>query len=357
MTLGLCMIVKDEGEVLERALSCARIFDETVVVDTGSRDGTREIARRFTDKVFDFEWKNDFAAARNFAFSKCGCDYLMWLDADDVVPPETAKGISRFARTANGEVDVVMMPYAVKTDVRGKPTFSFYRERIIKNGKNCVWRGRVHEAITPWGNIVKLPFPIVHAKPNTRSSGTRNLDIYESMKKDGVGFSARDTYYYARELYYNGRTELAASQFVEFLSNVDGLVANKIDACIMLSRCYAEKREYFAARAAVAQSFAYGPPTGEACCRLGELYVAENNFAAAAYWYGLAAKIKPNIENGAFVDIDCYGFIPYMWLTVCYDKLGDTQKAYRAFRAARKLKPDDRGVAFNERYFKNLGFE
>ena len=54
MTLGLCMIVKDEEEVLARCLdSCADAFDEIVVADTGSSDGPKEIAKRYTDKVFD----------------------------------------------------------------------------------------------------------------------------------------------------------------------------------------------------------------------------------------------------------------------------------------------------------------
>lgn len=90
-TLSVCMIVKNEEEVLSRCLASAVQFsDEVVVVDTGSVDKTKEIARQYTEKVYDFAWQDDFAQARNFAFSKGTCDYLMWLDADDVVTPETS---------------------------------------------------------------------------------------------------------------------------------------------------------------------------------------------------------------------------------------------------------------------------
>ena len=77
-TLSCCFIVKDEEKVLERILKVASEFaDEIVVVDTGSDDSTVEIAKKYTDKVFYFPWQDDFSKARNFAFSKASCEYLM----------------------------------------------------------------------------------------------------------------------------------------------------------------------------------------------------------------------------------------------------------------------------------------
>ena len=71
VSISLCMIVRNEEKVLGRCLSCVRGFaNEIIIVDTGSTDRTKEIAFSFTDKVYDFKWKDDFAAARNFAFSK-----------------------------------------------------------------------------------------------------------------------------------------------------------------------------------------------------------------------------------------------------------------------------------------------
>ena len=68
--LSLCMIVKNEEAVLKRCLSSVPFVDEIVVADTGSTDGTKEIAKEFTDAVYDYAWTDDFAAARNFSFSK-----------------------------------------------------------------------------------------------------------------------------------------------------------------------------------------------------------------------------------------------------------------------------------------------
>ena len=76
-TVSLCMIVKNEEKILARCLdSMAGLMDEIIIVDTGSTDATKEIAARYTDKVYDFTWVYDFAAARNFAFSLASMEYV-----------------------------------------------------------------------------------------------------------------------------------------------------------------------------------------------------------------------------------------------------------------------------------------
>ena len=65
------MIVKNEEAVLGRCLESIKdMVDEIIIVDTGSMDNTKNIAKRYTDKIYDFPWCDDFSAARNFAFSK-----------------------------------------------------------------------------------------------------------------------------------------------------------------------------------------------------------------------------------------------------------------------------------------------
>lgn len=357
MTLGLSMIVKNESEVLGRVLGAiSLVADEIVIVDTGSTDDTVAIARRYTDKVFSFEWADDFAAARNFALSKCTTDYWLWLDADDIVPAKTVAGISRFMRSADGTVDAVMLPYVVGKTADGKPAYSYYRERILKRKPEHAWSGLVHEAVAPVGNVVRLPLPIVHAKPSGRSNGTRNLDIYRKAVAHGTKLSPRETYYFARELYFNGLYAEAADKLREFIAG-DGFYVNKMDACILLSRCFRTAGDFDGAVECVLKSFSYGIPTGEGCCELGGLFLSRGDYTSAAYWYECAVRAKPDLGSGAFVDYECYGFNPLVWLTVCYDRLGDTKKAYRFHCRARKLRPGHPSIVANQAYFAGLGYE
>jgi glycosyltransferase involved in cell wall biosynthesis len=85
-TVSVCLIVKNEEAVLKRCLDSLKdIADEYVIVDTGSDDSTKEIASAYTDRIYDLEWTDDFAAARNYAFSKCSCDYIYSADADEML--------------------------------------------------------------------------------------------------------------------------------------------------------------------------------------------------------------------------------------------------------------------------------
>jgi glycosyltransferase involved in cell wall biosynthesis len=87
------MIVREEENNLPHCLESVRgLFDEIVVLDTGSSDRTIEIARSYGARVFDFVWVDDFAAARNAAPARARGDYAFWLDADDLIePPDRAK--------------------------------------------------------------------------------------------------------------------------------------------------------------------------------------------------------------------------------------------------------------------------
>ena len=92
ITVSVCMIVKNEERVLKRCLdSLAGLYDELIVVDTGSTDNTKKIASEYTDRIYDFEWVQDFSAARNYSLSFATCDYIYVADADEVIDEENRK--------------------------------------------------------------------------------------------------------------------------------------------------------------------------------------------------------------------------------------------------------------------------
>lgn len=355
-TISLCMIVKDEEKVLERCLdSVKECVDEIIIIDTGSRDRTREIAKRYTEKVYEFVWRDDFAAARNEAFSRAEMDYCMWLDADDVVTKENREKLAALKEGLDGDTDMVMMKYAVSEDADGRVLFSYYRERLIRNGRGFLWEGRVHEAIVPAGKILYSDIVITHRKMEA-GDGERNLRIYERMLQEGEALSGRSLFYYGRELMAHRRYPDAVRVLEEFLDG-EGWAENKIEACLNLADCFFASGQQKEGARALLRSFLYGNPRGEACFRLGRYFQEQDRWKQAIFWYETALEAKPEAENGGFIRWDYYGYLPEINLCVCYDRLGDTKRAYEYHLRARQHRPEAREVRWNEEYFQKKGMD
>ncbi len=351
VSVSLCMIVKNEEDVLERCLeSLAGAVDEIIIVDTGSVDHTREIAARFTDQIFDFPWQDDFSAARNESFSHASMDYCMWLDADDVLLEEDRNAFLVLKETLDPTVSVVMAPYHTGFDESGQVTFSYYRERLIKNRAGMRWAGAVHEAVTPVGSIQYAEFAVTHQKTRP-SDPDRNLRIYQAQLAAGTTLEPRQQFYYGRELYYHRRWEEALEVFERFLSEGRGWVENNIDACCHCAYCHKELGHDREALAALLRSFAYDCHRAEVCCEIGLWFFQREQYRQAAYWYALALTCARDDRRGGFVSPDCYGYLPCIQLCVCYDRLGDPSKAKEFNELAALFKPDSPAVLHNREIF------
>ncbi len=353
MTLSVCMIVKNEEDTLARCLDCIKdIADEIVIVDTGSSDKTVEIAGMFTKNIYHFAWIDDFAAARNFAFSKATMEYTMWLDADDVIDESNRAKLKALKVNLKPEVDMVMLKYDVAFDENGEPTYSYYRERIMKTANHYQWIGAIHEVIQQSGHVIHEEISIHHKKLHPTEKG-RNLRIFEKAVREGKQLDPRQQFYFARELYYNGRFEEAIEMFTKFLDAGNGWVENNISACKDLSMCHYAKNDEKAAIASLFRSFEFDLPRAEILCDIGLHYMRRGNFRTAAYWYHRALDCDRKAEDGGFFQPDCYGFVPSLQLCVCYDRMGNRQLAIEYNERAGAFKPNDRSYLYNKQYFEN----
>ena len=353
VSVSLCMIVKNEEDVLERCLkSAAELVDEIIIVDTGSTDRTKEIAARFTDKIFDFPWRDDFAAARNESFSHAAMDYCLWLDADDVLLEEDQEKFRALKEELDPGVSVVMAPYHTGFDGSGRVTFSYYRERLIKNRAGMRWDGAVHEAVTPLGKVLYADFAVTHRKTRP-SDPDRNLRIYQAQLDAGKTLEPRQQFYYGRELYYHQRWEEALAVFETFLAEGRGWVENCIDACCHCAYCREKLGQPERALAALLRTFAYDRPRAEVCCDIGRWFFRREQYRQAAYWYALALTCTRDDRRGGFVSPDCYGYLPCIQLCVCYDRLGDPSKAKEFNELAALFKPDSPAVLHNREWFRS----
>ena len=350
ITLSVCMIVKNEEDVLARCLDCVKQFaDEINIVDTGSSDKTKEIAKRYTDRVFDFEWCDDFSKARNFAFSKATKTYCMWLDADDVILEEDINKLNTLKETLDERVDIVMMKYHTGFDEYGKPTFSYYRERWIHNFRGYTWVGVIHEVIALYGKLQYEEIAVTHRKLHA-ADPMRNIRIFESRIKDGIQLDPREQFYYARELYYHGRYQAAFLTFDQFLKEGKGWIENNIDACQMMGYCAYQLHD-INPLTCFYRSFEYDIPRAELCCDIGRHFFDRNSYKQAIFWYEVALSCVRDDTSGAFVKEDCYGYTPSLQLCVCWWKLGNKEKAILYNEKAASFKPNSKEVLQNREYF------
>lgn len=350
------MIVKNEESVLERCLKHAHLcFDEIIIVDTGSTDNTKQIASKFTDKIFDFVWVNDFSKARNFAFSKASKDLVMWLDADDVLEENEAIKIRELANNFPDNVSSVRMLYYIDFDKFDNPTFSYYRERLFKRNANPIWIEPIHEYVFCAGNTIYKDIIIKHKKEKITDKN-RNIKIFNSLKKAGIPFSARMQYYYARELSYHNQPKKTIKEFQKFLKLENGWNTNKAEACLEMSNCYLTLNDKENALKVLFDSFLYALPTAEALCKIAKIYQDDENIKKAIYWYNLALEKSTPLESG-FVQKDYYNYIPAINLCVLYYKLKDYQKSEFYNNIAGNFKPFDDAYLYNKKFFQFLNLK
>lgn len=354
-SISLCMIVRDEEEVLARCLESVKdLVEEIVVVDTGSTDRTVQIAREYTPHALSFPWIDDFSAARNFAFSQGTSDYLMWLDADDVLLEKDRAAFRAFKETLSPDVDIVMMKYNLAFDAAGEPTFSNYRERLVRRGAKLRWIGPVHEVLPITGQVVYEPTVAVSHRKIRPTDPMRNLNILRKHIASGGKLDPRQAFYYARELSDNGRHEEAVQVYEDYLDSGQGWIENQIEACRGLAACYFKLSRKEQGLDALLKSLRYDAPRAEMCCDLGAYFLEHGRLHQAVFWYEQARGLKPIPERGGFLLLDCYGYLPCIQLCLCYHRLGMEEKAMEMNELAGQFKPGDRAVAYNRAYFSRI---
>jgi glycosyltransferase involved in cell wall biosynthesis len=348
------MIVKNEEDVLGKCLSSVKdIVDEIIIVDTGSIDRTKEIASLYTEKIFDFKWINDFSAARNYSFSKAAMDYILWLDADDIIPLENKREFLTLKETLSPDVDSVMMQYHLVFDANGKPTYSTMRNRLVKRERGFKWIGFVHEYLEVSGSIEISPLAIHHNKIKAHSD--RNLMIYEERFKNGEDFSPRDLYYYGNELSDHSLYEKAIHIYEEFLKTKQGWLEDQIAACIKMAHCYSCLNQKEEQIKSLLRTLIYDTPRAEMCCRMGEIFFEINDLDKAIYWYETACSLgSPPAVKGLLHEPSAWTWLPHLQLCVCYDRKGLIEKAIYHNLEAFKFNPEHPAVKHNLDYFEGL---
>ncbi|WP_270998178.1 TPR domain-containing glycosyltransferase [Listeria seeligeri] len=144
--ISICMIVKNEAHILRQSLASFRKFtEEIIIVDTGSTDETKKIAKEFTDFVYDFEWTGNFSDARNFAATKATGKWIMAIDADECLEEESYLKLKKQLKL---QTESIYMAQIISfTGEKGRVTTTNHMPRIYKNDGTICFRGVIHEQL------------------------------------------------------------------------------------------------------------------------------------------------------------------------------------------------------------------
>ena len=322
-TISLCMIVKNEEAVLARCLdSIADLMDEIIIVDTGSTDNTREIAARYTDKIYDFKWTNDFSAARNFSFSKAHMEYIYCADADEVLDEYSHSRFARLKEVLLPEIEIVQMKYVTESEfdtvLNSKKEL---RPKLFKRLRTFTWIDPIHETVRLNPVIFDSDIEILH-KPQSLHS-KRDFSIFIKAFQSSGEFSPKERNMYARELLKTGDTKdfMNAKQIFLYITEHETSDEALKEASCILARVYRledNKNEFFK----VTMRDMLTTPCSEICYELGTYFLAQRDLNEAVLWFYNAVY-----ETESVLDIHTNGDLPLLGLVECYELLLADAKA------------------------------
>lgn len=297
--ISLCMIVKNEEKVLARCLdSIADLMDEIIIVDTGSTDRTKKIAERYTDKIYDFEWIDDFSAARNFSFAKATKDYIYVADADEVVDEENRQKFRDLKQVLLPEIDIVQMKYC--NQLSNGTAYNFdeeYRPKLYKRLREFIWIEPVHEMVRLDPVVYDSEIDILHM-PETVHSG-RDFRVFQKQIRNGLRLSKRLHHMYAMELYISGTDEdiLEAEQFFTDSAADPSRSLDEVKeaACVVTRAARLRDDSHVILKMCLKDMLSEG--SSEMCYELGEYFFAKKDYQEAALWYYNAMNETQSILN------------------------------------------------------------
>ena len=322
ITISLCMIVKNEEDVLARCLdSVAGLMDEIIIVDTGSTDRTKEIAARYTDKIYDFAWCDDFSAARNFSFSKATMDYIYVPDADEYLDPVNRQQFAILKNVLTPDIEIVQMHYITKQEFNTVQNSSReLRPKLFKRLREFTWVDPVHETVRLTPVVYDSDIKIQHLPQ--ASHGKRDFSIFEkAFVRDGY-LSERIITMYAKELLKCGDLHDLTNALPAFAEVQDGEPILATWESILVYARYYRASNNEAHFWQLVDELTPDMLCSELCYEVGEVHFSKGAYEAAAKWYYDAVY-----NYAPVIDIESNGKKTLQALADCYKLLGDTEAA------------------------------
>jgi glycosyltransferase involved in cell wall biosynthesis len=352
MRLALAMIVKgtdEEAQALRTCLRYSASHVDGIFVTITHKPGeernkaVEEVAQLFNATISDFEWCNDFSAARNFNFSQVPkqYDYILWLDADDAL-----RGGEKLKATieANPKVDAFVLHYLYAFDEQKRPIVVHMKSQVIRNDGCAVWKGRLHEDLSPTRDLQTFflkGIDRLHLSTEDRfeSAKVRNLEVAEAQVKESPN-DPRSYWNLGNSLKAIGRNEEALKAFDRFLESSrsdDEVYIVRLRRAEILWALGKKPEAIEECRYAIGTK----PEFPDAYFTAGSLYLETDQFEKArdSYLMGLT-KPKPYHAILVYNPRD-YDYVPLKNLAKAYLALNFPQLSLIALEGCLKVMPED----------------
>lgn len=312
------MVVRNEEEFLSQCLDRVKdIADEIIVVDTGSTDKTVEVASKYTNHIYDFKWRDDFSAARNFSISKAKMEWILWLNADDTLEcPELVK------QSISNDFEAYYFNIISGDELSSQP-------RLFRNDLGIYFKGRMYEQ--PALNELrakKLGLNILHGTTGYYSEDrlSRNFHTLMEELKEEPG-NTRALFYLGKTLMEARRGKNAIEIFQEFIElslfKEWRFLAHKYIGQILM-----KQKKYEEAVVAFLSALKEDSRWAESYYYTGECKYFLGQYKDCVHWMQLCAK-KPMPDSVLPKEIGIYKDMPYRYLCDCYEKMGDMEKVLK----------------------------
>lgn len=300
-TISICMIVKNEEKHLARCLdSLQGLWDELIIVDTGSTDHTKNIAAEYTSHIYDYQWRDDFAHARNYSFSLAHCDYIYAPDADEVLDSANRQKFRQLKQTLLPEIEIVQMIYVNRHSYQTTENFEKdYRPKLFKRLRTFQWIEPVHETIRLQPVVYDSDIEILHLPGNSHAS--RDLKLLRSLVQKDIRLSARLHNMYARELFMAGTAQDFLDAEITFHTSLQDTTRSSdehMEALCVLARVNRLKKNHLEFLSLCLNGTA-AAPCAELCLEAGDYYRDIQDYENARDWYENAR------ETPAILDLRC----------------------------------------------------
>lgn len=333
--LALVMIVRNEGDHLSACLNSAKdAVDEIIIVDTGSTDDTVSIARQYTQQVYSYQWRDDFAAARNFALSLTTCEWVLSLDADEVL----SKTSSLRSLITNSAYTAFHLPlHALKNEDNVLEYDRFMVLRLFRSYYR--FHGSIHEFIkvdTP-AEIGHAQLPVIIHTPvqalERHHRRNRNIRLLKhALKKNSADPCLH--YYLGTEWLGLGRIDTSIGLFRQALSQLPSQQEAFRTATIRhLIHCYKNTGRLDEGLCLCLEESQNYSEYCDLFFDGGVLFELKEEYGIALKWFQAAVQL-PEPPLSFFHTDGTNSYLAYYHLGFCAEKLGLYKEAQHYYEQA-----------------------